>query len=213
MTDHVRDSDPEAARETSAAEDDDDFPSNPSTAPPLSALIDMRLGRRATHKGLAAFTTLAGFGAPLFACAGGAHAAPSSLTFEEIPPGVGKGVRVAPGYSARVLIRWGDKVTADAPGFDVDNQTAAAQEKQFGYNNDFTAYMPLPRGSANSKNGLLCVNHEYTDRRLMWPAGTWMGVFDRITRDQVRMEMAAHGQSIVEIRNSDGGWRVAGTGR
>ncbi len=207
---HQKESDPALAHED---EDSDDIPSNLSTAPPLSALIDMRLGRRAALKGLAAFTTLAGFGAPLFAGAGGARAAPSSLTFEEIPHGVGKGVRVAPGYSARVLIRWGDKVTADAPGFDVDNQTAAAQEKQFGYNNDFTAYMPLPRGSANSRNGLLCVNHEYTDSRLMWPAGTWMGVFDRITRDRVRMEMAAHGHSIVEIGNAGGGWRVAGTGR
>ncbi len=104
---HQKESDSALARETSAheGEDSDDIPSNPSTAPPLSALIDMRLGRRATLKGLAAFTTLAGFGAPLFASAGGAQAAPSSLTFEEIPHGVGKGVRVAPGYSAQVLIR------------------------------------------------------------------------------------------------------------
>ena len=152
MTDHARD--PEAAR------DDDDLPSNPSTAPPLSALIDLRLDRRAALKGLAAFTTLAGFGAPLFAGAGDARAAPSSLTFEEIPHGVGKDVRVAPGYGAHILIRWGDKVTADAPAFDVDHQTAAAQEEQFGYNNDFIAYMPLPRGPASSRNGLFGVHHE-----------------------------------------------------
>ncbi len=172
MPNHQKETDPALAHEGAAheEEDDDDLPSNTSTAPPLSALIDMRLDRRATLKGLAAFTTLAGFGAPLFAGAEGARAAPSSLTFEEIPHGVGRDVRVAPGYSARVLIRWGDKVTADAPAFDVDNQTAAAQENQFGYNNDFIAYMPLPRGSANSTNGLLCVNHEYTDRHLMWPA-------------------------------------------
>ena len=104
-------------------------------------------------------------------------------------------------------------MTADAPAFDVGNQTAAAQEKQFGYNNDFVAYMPLPRGSANSTNGLLCVNHEYTTRHLMWPAEKGKGSSRGITRDQVRMEMAAHGHSIVEIDNAGGGWRVAGSGR
>ncbi|HAK62624.1 MAG TPA: hypothetical protein DCO82_05210, partial [Alphaproteobacteria bacterium] len=43
--------------------------------------------------------------------------------------------------------------------FDPLHQTAAAQERQFGYNNDFVAFLPLPPGSKNSGNGLLCVNH------------------------------------------------------
>ncbi len=99
MPNHQKESDPAPAHEGAAHEDEDsdDIPSNPSWEPPLSALIEVRLGRRATLKSLAAFTTLAGFGAPLFAGAGGAQAAPSSLTFEEIPHGVGTGVRVAPG--------------------------------------------------------------------------------------------------------------------
>jgi len=73
------------------------------------------------------------------------------------------------GFSSDILIRWGDRVSADAPPFDIANQSPEAQEKQFGYNNDFIAYMPLPRGSDNSDHGLLCVNHEYTDAHMMFP--------------------------------------------
>ncbi len=100
---HQKESDPALAHEGAAHEDEDgdDIPSNPSMAPPLSALIEVRLGRRATLKGLAAFTTLAGFGAPLFAGAGGARAAPSSLTFEEIPMASGRASGSPPAIAPR----------------------------------------------------------------------------------------------------------------
>jgi secreted PhoX family phosphatase len=113
---------------------------------------------------------------------------------------------VAPGYRADVLLRWGDPITADAPEFDPQNQTADAQLKQFGYNNDYVGFVELEPG-----RGVLCVNHEYTNEEVMFPG---LGRQDRdgfqgMTKEIVDIEMAAHGGTIVEIaKGEDGRWSV-----
>jgi secreted PhoX family phosphatase len=114
-------------------DEDDDAPSNPSTEPPLAELIDLRLSRRATLTGLAATAAAGALGSGFLTRMGRALAGTSSLAFREVAHDMTTGVQTAPGYSAQVLIRWGDKVVAGAPAFDVANQSAAAQEKQFGY--------------------------------------------------------------------------------
>ena len=189
--------------------EDDDIPSNPSAETPLAELIETRLGRRGALKGLSALGAVGAFGSAfLGALARAGAAAESTLAFDEVAHGMEKGVRTAPGYGAQVLIRWGDKVTPDAPKFDIGAQSAAAQEKQFGYNNDFMAYMPLPAGSGDSENGLLCVSHEYTSPHLMWAVGAKKGAFERLSRDRMEVEMAAHGHSVIEIKKTGGAWRV-----
>ncbi len=107
------------------------------------------------------------------------------------------------GYTADVVLRWGDPVVRGAQKLDLQKQTAAAQSKQFGYNNDFIAFMPLPRGSQNSDRGLLCVNHEYTNPELMFPGVTYKERHEQMSLEQIRIEMAAHGHSVVEIRRTE----------
>ena len=75
------------------------------------------------------------------------EAGPSSLTFKELAHALDAHQHVAEGYDMQVLIRWGDPVVAGAPAFDPANLTGAAQEKQFGYNNDYLGLHPLPLGS------------------------------------------------------------------
>ncbi len=114
-----------------------------------------------------------------------------------------------PGYTHSVLLRWGDPIFPDAAEFDPQAQTAAKQERQFGSDNDFIGFMPLPRGSASSTRGLLGVNHENVRPELTWP--TWDGKAER-TREMCDVEVAAHGFTVVEIVRSDRGeWSVVKT--
>lgn len=187
---------------------------NPTETPALADVAEARFSRRAMLRGLfVSAAAVAGTGAiSRFALMPGdaqaAAAAPSTLGFTELGKAITDDHRVAPGYTARVLLRWGDKVTADAPAFDPYNQSAAAQEKQFGYNNDFIGYMPLPAGSRNSDHGLLCVNHEYTDTPLMFPGLSAEAAMDALTEEQAHVEMAAHGLSVVEVKKENGAWTV-----
>ncbi|WP_295883578.1 PhoX family phosphatase [uncultured Thiohalocapsa sp.] len=200
--------------------DPDDIPVNPATEPSLDDLIQRRFGRRDLLRGalgalaagplagLAAGTAAAATAEPL----GPASSSPDDPTrfdFPEIPRGVDATHHVAPGYSAQVLIRWGDPLLPGAPPFDPQRPNAAAQRRQFGYNNDFIGYIPLPLGSSNSEHGLLCVNHEYTNTGLMFP-----GLADAedpaaaLTGAMVDTELAAHGGSIVEIHKAGGQWHL-----
>lgn len=183
--------------------------SRQSLSAPLAELIDARLSRRSALKGL-----LAGASGAALVGSGMAEAAntkatdPSSLQFAQPPHSIEHYQQVSPGHRAQVLIRWGDKVLADAPAFDPLKQSAAAQEKQFGYNNDFVAFMPLPRGSKNSSHGLLCVNQEYTNPELMHPGLAKTTAVRNMSREQTDIDMAAHGHSVVEIRKDAEGWKL-----
>ena len=132
---------------------DDDTVSNLSGSTPMHQLMQLRLTRRDTLKGMAAAGVYG-----LFGCATSAQtgASGSSLTFTESGRFLDATHHVAPGYNVNVLLRWGDPLFKDAPAFDPQKQSAAAQEQQFGANNDFMAFMPLPRGSnsgASLNNG------------------------------------------------------------
>src|SRR5690606_7989409 len=96
------------------------------------------------------------------------------------------------GYDSELLIRWGDPLLDGAPAWDPDAQTGAAQARQFGFNNDFVAYWPL-RGS---NEGLVWVNHEYTNPELMFYG--YNG--NNPTAEQVLVDIMAHGGSIVHVR-------------
>ncbi len=177
-------------------DDHENAPSNPT----LGATLGEVVARRQVLKGLAGAATLA----LLPAGPGLANGHASTLRFTELAKGMDRTHHVAPGHIARVLIRWGDPVLDDAPPWNPLDQRAAAQEKQFGYNNDFLAFMPLPRGSSSADHGLLCVSHEYTRAKMMFPGATSNR---KVTRARVEVEMAAHGFSILELRREDA-WRV-----
>src|SRR5918992_4594831 len=137
-------------------EEQDGMPVNPSTEPGIAEVIS----RRTMLKGMAAG---AAFG--LFGCAAprGPDDLPDGsapLTFAEVGRSTGDNHQVAPGHSVQVLMRQGDPIRRGGPMYRPAQQNAQEQEQQFGTDADFIAFMPLPRGSNNSRRGLLGVNHE-----------------------------------------------------
>ncbi len=191
----------------------DDEPVNGSAESTLGDIINARYSRRSILKGALGVTALGALAASpltLLAAAGKQGGSSGSrFGFTEIAHGVDETHHVAPGYSADVLIRWGDPVVPGGTELDPFAQSAAAQGKQFGYNNDFIGYIPLPLGSNNPEHGLLCVNHEYTDEEVMFPGlGKYDASHSGVTKEIVDIEMAGHGGSVLEVKKTDGNWSV-----
>jgi len=183
----------------------------------FAELLDARLNRRRAVSGLAG---LAGVGLlSRFARAAEpdealALAGQSSLTFPEVSHGSDDHVHVPAGYSAQVLLAWGDPLFPKAPAFEAKAQNAAAQEQQFGANADWIAWLPLP-GAARSERatrGLLCVNHEFAELHMMVPGYTLANLLERATRAHCELEMAAIGHSVVEVERRKDRWHVVRDG-
>lgn len=181
----------------------------------LATTFSRRGALRAGALGTLVATAAAGSAAPAAAeetAVGGAVAGvPSRETngprFTPVTPNSMDALVVAEGYASAVVARWGDPVLPDAPAFDFDHQTGDAQAKQFGYNCDFVTFF-----SMGTDRALLWVNHEYTNEDLMfrgWTSG------DSAPVEQIRVGMAAHGGSIVEIERvgDTGRWKLVTRGR
>jgi len=189
-------------------EESDDTAISRKMARTLGDIWQARLNRRTFLKGSTSTAALSTTGLALPLSLAACTQGMPSFDFEEITHGVDETHHVAPDHQADILIRWGDPVTPGAPAFDPQNQSAAAQTQQFGYNNDFVGFIPLPFGSPLKDRALLCVNHEFTNDDLMHPI--FAGVADPravYSKEIAEISMAAHGGSIVEIiRDTDGGW-------
>jgi secreted PhoX family phosphatase len=187
--------------------------SNPSGNPGIGDLIAARYRRRDILKGALGVAAIAATVSPLaLAASRKAHAAVAGFKFREIAAGVDERHHVAEGYDADILIRWGDAVVPGAPTFDPAQQSAAAQKQQFGYNNDYIGYLPMPGAANPSAHGLLVINHEYTNEELMFSGigeqDTKEAAFARMTKELVDIEKAAHGGAVIEIRREGGKWSV-----
>jgi secreted PhoX family phosphatase len=174
-----------------------------NSQPTLADLIDHRLNRRGLMRGVAALAAASPF------AAAAQESGPSTLTFKELAHTLNEQQHVADGYDMQVLIRWGDPVLAGAPAFDPANLSAATQEKQFGYNNDYLGLHPLPADSKGSDRFLLVANHEYVNPNLMFAGlGAGRDANLKASKDQMDVQMAAVGGAVIEIAREGGVWKV-----
>jgi len=143
--------------------------------------------------------------------AGAAFARPGggSLPFDAIAP-VNRFVDdlvVPSGYTWQPIIRWGDPLFSNAPAFDIDAQSPAAQALQFGYNSDYLDIVADPSG----KTGVLVNNHEYCNPAIMFPPTTDPAELQR----RGDIYKAAQGMSVVEVsrRRTGTPWSYVVDGR
>ncbi|PIC00552.1 PhoX family phosphatase [Caulobacter sp. X] len=167
-------------------------PARPRGAAPISTLIDRR--------GLLAAGLAASLAPPA------ARAAAPPIGFKPLSPLIGPVEALPEGFKRTIVLRWGDPLWSDAPAFAPGALTAAAQARQFGYNNDFTAILPLPSGDPSG--GLLVVNHEYPTPYLMFPGVSATDGTTTLDDEQLRVCMAACGMSVAEVRRTNGTWGV-----
>ena len=193
---------------------DDEGVSNTSGNEQFQDIVNARLSRRNFLTGglaTAAAVTLGGVEALLSAVPAAARGTEEAedtdqdekslggrrptLGFESVPVSLADEVVVPKGYTAEVLIAWGDPVS-HGPAFKQDaSNTAVEQARQWGMHNDGLVYFPIAR----SQRGLLVQNHEYTDDGLLFPDGV-----NNWTQEKTNKSLNAHGVSIIEVSRRPG---------
>ncbi|MCB1490275.1 MAG: PhoX family phosphatase, partial [Rhodobiaceae bacterium] len=126
--------------------------------------------------------------------------AATRLGFEPVEANTLDTITVPEGYRWQVVVRWGDPLWSDAPGFDQETRgTGASQERAFGDNNDG---MFLFQDGSRS---ILAVNNEYTNNNISH-GNRASGAPENA--DDVRKSKAAHGVTVVEIAPAGGRWDI-----
>lgn len=158
----------------------------------------MTLARRHfIQSGAAALVALMGTG-----CAQSRSTTSALPGFASVPMNMRDTVTVPPGYTARVLYPWGSPtgIASALPGFAPDGSNSAVhQSVQAGMHHDGMHFFPLDN---RHDRGLLVMNHEYTDERLLHTDGVteW-------SAEKVAKSLHAMGVSVIEIERRADGWR------
>ncbi|MFT3735787.1 MAG: PhoX family phosphatase [Rhodocyclaceae bacterium] len=198
-----------------------DLTLNPSANDSIHDVIDqIEPSRRRFIKGAASSSMLAAAGGvTMSGILNTVEAAPIpagsgqqvGIGFESIAPDtlpVVDAVRVPDGYTAELLVAWGDPITPAGAAFESNaSQNADAQEEQYGAHTDGMHFFPFTsRGKPLSDRGVLCANNEYTQEEILHPDGLVGASGYGIAK--CRKSQAAHGISVLEVRKLGGKWQV-----
>jgi len=189
---------------------------------PFHEVLAARLQRRSVMKGTVGAALASIMGMTLVGCDsdddddnnGSAASVQTELGFKAIPVSSANEVVVPEGYSTQAFLPWGTPITGAYPEFRADaSNTGAEQEQQVGMHHDGLHFFPIDQkaGGNSSTEGLLVMNHEYINQDALHPDGATAAADNGGARpeDEVRKEIAAHGVSVVHIKqDSDGAWDV-----
>ncbi len=196
---------------------------NPTQNRSFQNVLAARMGRRSLMKGSVGAGLASLMGLSLAGCGsdsnngGGSTGTPQTqptLGFRAIPTSAANEIRVPEGYSSTTFVPWGTPITGSYPAYLSDGtNTGEDQEQQVGDNHDGMHFFPidLKQGGNSSTEGLLVMNHEYINPKWLHPNGPTGTDTTPAARPsaEVHKEVAAHGVSVIHIRQQAGGtWDV-----
>ncbi|MBY0414895.1 MAG: DUF839 domain-containing protein [Bdellovibrionales bacterium] len=114
----------------------------------------------------------------------------SNFKLVSLEPSIEDTLKLANGFTSKVLIRWDDPINNKGD--------------KFGFNNDFIAFVPL---DSSGNEGIMWVNHEYV-QPLFVSGHVIDDNYIRKTHAQATDEMKAVGGSIIHIKNTGGSWNL-----
>lgn len=189
--------------------DGDEPEAKGASGPLFRDVIEARWRRRDLLAGGLATALGALFGLEIPSPAAAQTKPAGKLGFTPVPVGEADTIVVPPGYRTQVLLPWGTPTLGSKPAFAVSN-SGADQALQIGSHHDGMHYFAI---DGSSEDGLLVINHEYIEPRLMHASAagqklTLSGytlVDGKRAADEVLKEINAHGVSITRIRRGAGG--------
>jgi secreted PhoX family phosphatase len=195
----------------------------------FDAVFARRVSRRGFVGAAAATAGAAVIGLGAAPGRAGAAANAGQRELARLQPSRNDALELAPGYRYDIVARWGDALWPGDPGLDTATlrdggllamDAASAQARRFGSHCDAIAF--FPDGGRGSRQGLLCVNHEYVNAELVFPGLPESGRERAAARaawitanpQAVAWMQAAHGVTVMHVeRASRGGWRRVPGGR
>jgi len=126
---------------------------------------------------------------------------PAAALAQAMPP-VAQDDSTAPGWRRATLIRWGDRVTFDAPPFDPARLDADGAGTQFGWDARIAALVTPPPAADGVRRAVLAVVHPTVDPAMAFPGG--------VDRPEVAAKM--QGASLLNLEQQGGRWIIVDGG-
>ncbi|MBD3641185.1 MAG: PhoX family phosphatase [Marinobacter sp.] len=199
---------------------------NHSKNTPFHQVLAARMQRRTVMKGTVGAALASVMGLGLAGCGGDSDSSSTANTsdapdtdvsstelgFKAVPVSTANEIKVPEGYSSQAFLPWGTPITGSYPEYKPDGtNTGAEQEQQMGMHHDGVHFFPIDvkAGGNSSTEGLLVMNHEYINQGALHANGATYDVDGNRPADEVRKEIAAHGVSVVHIKqDSNGTWDI-----
>ncbi len=181
---------------------------NPSSNPTFHSILQARMSRRSILRGSAGAIVGTFLGTSLAACGDDTTPAPLAarkltLDFQPVAKSLADTVAVPPGYTATVLFRLGDPMSASTADYRNDGtDEAASYATRCGDHNDGMHYFGLAAGGWSpdaSDRGLLVQNHEAISPLFLHVTGPTTVDGVRTVPAEVLKELNVHGVSVIEI--------------